>query len=378
MDFQSSAASGRRAIQAASKRLANAAALALLALIGLGWSNQSQAQTCDFVQIGSPSAINIAGTSVSFTLEAQTACSTTVDVAIAIATDTTGGATVQAPTNPTVALDTPYLFTVNLGTTPGGTGTVTATCLSGGCAGDVLTYTFATNNDYVYTATTPTVVTNQITPFTLTTNLQFNGAPGALTTSFFNNTTASAIGGAVTPDPAGNASVTANLAIANTYSISGNINCPLLFLLEGCPPPPANFTVVVEPVTLTASTPLAPTTASGVPLNMAVTYGSTSIPAPDGTNINWSVTAQPAGGDGAVTGKITKIQATEDTCNPAGGDLKLLRGRTIVYVDGRVAAREVDSSGSGNSTTARPPPLTGAKPRTWATRAARSASVKRL
>ena len=302
MDFQSSAASGRRAIQAASKRLANAAALALLALIGLGWSNPSQAQTCDFVQIGSPSAINIAGTSVSFTLEAQTACSTTVDVAIAIATDTTGGATVQAPTNPTVALDTPYLFTVNLGTTPGGTGTVTATCLSGGCAGDVLTYTFATNNDYVYTATTPTVVTNQITPFTLTTNLQFNGAPGALTTSFFNNTTASAIGGAVTPDPAGNASVTASLAIANTYSISGNINCPLLFLLEGCPPPPANFTVVVEPVSLTASTPLAPTTASGVPLNMAVTYGSTSIPAPDGTNINWSVTAQPAGGDGAVTG----------------------------------------------------------------------------
>ena len=61
-------------------------------------------------------------------------------------------------------------------------------------------------------------------------------------------------------------------------------------------------------------------------------------------------TSTPDALDGAVTGKITKIQATEDTCNPTGGDLKLLRGRTIVYVDGRVAAREVDSSGSGNST----------------------------
>lgn len=60
-------------------------------------------------------------------------------------------------------------------------------------------------------------------------------------------------------------------------------------------------------------------------------------------------TSTPAAADGAVTGKITKQQATEDTCDSAAGDLKLLRGRTIVYVDGRVAAREVDSSGSGNS-----------------------------
>ena len=60
-------------------------------------------------------------------------------------------------------------------------------------------------------------------------------------------------------------------------------------------------------------------------------------------------TSLPASADGAVTGKITKKQATGDTCDPAAGDLKLLRGRSIVYVDGRVAAREVDSSGSGNS-----------------------------
>ena len=60
-------------------------------------------------------------------------------------------------------------------------------------------------------------------------------------------------------------------------------------------------------------------------------------------------TSTPATADGAVTGKITKKQASDDTCDQGAGDLKLLRGRTIVYVDGRVAAREVDSSGSGNS-----------------------------
>ncbi|MBL8473796.1 MAG: hypothetical protein JNM98_18545 [Rhodocyclaceae bacterium] len=59
-------------------------------------------------------------------------------------------------------------------------------------------------------------------------------------------------------------------------------------------------------------------------------------------------TSMPAA-DGAVTGKITKLQATDSTCDPAGGDLKLLRGRSVVYVSGRVAAREVDSAGSGNS-----------------------------
>lgn len=52
---------------------------------------------------------------------------------------------------------------------------------------------------------------------------------------------------------------------------------------------------------------------------------------------------------GAVAGKITAIQATADTCDQNAAALKLLRGRSIVYVDGRVAAREVDSAGSGNS-----------------------------
>lgn len=54
-------------------------------------------------------------------------------------------------------------------------------------------------------------------------------------------------------------------------------------------------------------------------------------------------------GSGNITGKLTKIQLENDTCDAQGGDLKLLRGRTLVYVNGVIAAREVDSTGAGNS-----------------------------
>lgn len=57
----------------------------------------------------------------------------------------------------------------------------------------------------------------------------------------------------------------------------------------------------------------------------------------------------PAAATGAVTGKLTTIQTTEDTCDAGAAAVKLLRGRTIVYVNGQLAAREVDSTGAGNS-----------------------------
>lgn len=52
---------------------------------------------------------------------------------------------------------------------------------------------------------------------------------------------------------------------------------------------------------------------------------------------------------GTVTGKITKIQETPNTTDANGGDTKLLRGRTTVYVNGLLAGRETTSSGTGAS-----------------------------
>lgn len=52
---------------------------------------------------------------------------------------------------------------------------------------------------------------------------------------------------------------------------------------------------------------------------------------------------------GVVSGALTAVQATVDTCKADAAALKLLRGRALVYVDGRVAGKEVDSTGAGNS-----------------------------
>ncbi|MCK9394219.1 MAG: hypothetical protein M0Q44_01345 [Methylobacter sp.] len=56
---------------------------------------------------------------------------------------------------------------------------------------------------------------------------------------------------------------------------------------------------------------------------------------------------------GAHTGQLTNIQATRETCATTGSGaiaVNLLRGRSQVYVDGRIVAREISSSGSGAST----------------------------
>lgn len=55
------------------------------------------------------------------------------------------------------------------------------------------------------------------------------------------------------------------------------------------------------------------------------------------------------GENGALTGKITAIQATPDTCDPQGTAVKLVRGSTIIYVNGLKVAQEVSSSRSANS-----------------------------
>jgi hypothetical protein len=52
----------------------------------------------------------------------------------------------------------------------------------------------------------------------------------------------------------------------------------------------------------------------------------------------------------AATGKVTAVQLNEDDCDPAAGDLKVLRGRSMVYINGQVVAREnLTGSGSGNN-----------------------------
>ncbi len=54
----------------------------------------------------------------------------------------------------------------------------------------------------------------------------------------------------------------------------------------------------------------------------------------------------------AYAGKITTLQGyqgNEDQCNPEGKTVKLLRGRSLVYINGKLCGREIDSKGVGDS-----------------------------
>lgn len=55
---------------------------------------------------------------------------------------------------------------------------------------------------------------------------------------------------------------------------------------------------------------------------------------------------------GTWGGKITKVQTDANTCDQAAAVVKLLRGRSLVYVNGRIAGKETDTSGTGASSVA--------------------------
>ncbi|GAB2493578.1 autotransporter domain-containing protein [Arenimonas alkanexedens] len=116
-----------------------------IAIAGLVFSASAQAQSCDLVPVGATTAMGPAGTQVNFTLRAETACPPTVDIVLAITADTTGGASIVPPAAPTLVINTDYTFTVNLGPTPSGTGTVVASCVITGCTPPSLTFNFDTD-----------------------------------------------------------------------------------------------------------------------------------------------------------------------------------------------------------------------------------------
>jgi outer membrane autotransporter protein len=286
-------------------RLFQSSILILISLVGLSWSSDSLAQSCGITPVSSMAQIGPAGTTLTYTYELGDSCGTEVGT-FAIGSDTTGGATLSALTW-NFNNNTQFSVTVTLGPTPGGQGTLVTTCVGGNCGGGggttVINATFNTNNVFNFTPLGPTtVVSSQISPFTVGTNLQLNGAPSGLQIGFTNVTTSTSYGNVV-PDAGGNASTTQGIFSAGTYLVRAAIACPTLFVLEGCGAvPPVDFTVQVEPAGVAVVGSPAVSTPSGTPASLTVYYGSASIPATDGANMFWSITAQPPGGDGAVTG----------------------------------------------------------------------------
>ncbi len=281
--------------------------LALTTLLLFGaLASTAFAQSCDFVPIGATAQTGAAGSSVGFILQGQTACAATITGTLSVTSDTTGGATV-GPTPFTATLDTDFNFVVNLGSLPGGTGTVTAVCTSGGCTGSQIAYTFNTANNYAYVPTTPTtIVSNVLSSFQIGTNLLRNGVPGTFATDFTNVTLGSPIA-SVTPNGAGTAAQTVGFTSAGARVLRGTIACPVLFADPACnSTAPVDYNVTVEAVGVTRVSPAAQPATAGVPLTLTARLGGATTTAPDGQSLIWGVT-QPLGGDGAMTGTTTTV-----------------------------------------------------------------------
>ena len=221
--------------------------------------------------------------------------------------DTTGGVVLPATiTGATFSFTgNPQAFNVTAGPIGGGTAIIQVNCSS--CTGTpFVQFTLNTTNVFTFTPTTPTsITTNQSKPFTLGTNLLVNGSPGfGYPIDFFTMPSGPSLGTPVA-DGAGNASVTTQIYTSGTQNIEAKVVCPISLLVPGCPPAPVPFTVVVEPVVLTAVSTNTPTFSSGGNTTMIARYGGTVSVVNPGYVINWSITASPAGGDGVLSGITT-------------------------------------------------------------------------
>lgn len=219
--------------------------------------------------------------------------------------DTTGGVILPGTiTGATFSL-TGNLQNFNLTAGGSGGGTVNvqvncSTCFGGATSVQV---TLNTTNVFLLTATSATTITtNQSTPFTLGTNLTVNGSAGfGYNTDFLITPSGPSLGSPLN-DAGGNASVTSTQFVANTYNVQATTQCPVSVVVPGCPGNSVGFTVVVEPVVLTPVSTNTPSITAGASTTMIARYGSTNSIVNPGYLINWSITASPLGGDGALSG----------------------------------------------------------------------------
>jgi uncharacterized protein YhjY with autotransporter beta-barrel domain len=284
--------------------------LFLLVFACAGWSSQALATIgCEIQPSGVTTQSGPAGSTLnySFTIvDLSGGCATTVNGTITPGPDTTGGA-IAAPLTWSGAPGATITFSVTLGPNGGGNASFTATCPNTDCfnGNTTIAYAAATQNIHVFSAASPTSVTNnQLATSTFSANLQTNGAPGTYNIQFTNITTAAALG-TVTPNPAGTASVTINNFTAGTFTIRATVVCPVLAPDPACPGiPPVNFTLVVQPTGVTPVTPASTTTTGGTPVTLTSYYGSASVPASNGSNMTFTITQAP-GGNGTVNGLAT-------------------------------------------------------------------------
>jgi uncharacterized repeat protein (TIGR01451 family) len=281
----------------------------LVSLTGLGWSQHAAAITtgCEIQANGPTDQTGAVGSTLNYKFDIVDiggGCPATVNGTIAAGPDGTGGA--SAPTTWSGSPGTTVSINVTLGSTGGGSINYTVDCPSDCFNGNTtIAWTARTGDVFTLTADPPTSVT-----------ILEGGAGATLNAHYFRNGVDNNDSTIWNSSPAGGFFSQSNPVFTDdsTGLVTNNFISftPGVFniTVDGNPtectsfcPPQINYTVTVEDLVMTTAQP-----ASGnitIPQNsstlLKIKYSGATIPVADGTNIDWTVTAEPVLGAGAFS-----------------------------------------------------------------------------
>lgn len=293
------------------KSLSRLASLLIL-LIGAGWCLPAAAviSICDLQSQSATPVTTSPGISVgvTYTIVDQGNCASGggMPYTISISGDTTGGATLDPPTTATgTQAPGPQGFSVTPGASTGSF-SVTITCNANCSTTGSLTWlvNVVTPSTYTLTPTTATSFT-VLQGATVPLGVQYlvDGSASPEDTFWAVDDSNGFVGAPmVTPDGSGNANTFFQSYVGGVYTVTVTGGCPTS-PAPNCPPTPVIFTITVEDPAMTAVTPAGGT--ATIPQNsstlLKIKYAGATLPVSDGTQINWSVTSEPALGAGTFT-----------------------------------------------------------------------------
>lgn len=284
----------------------------LVLLIGAGWSLPAAAviSICDLQSQSATPVTTSPGISVGVTYsvvdQGNCASGGGMPYTISISGDTTGGATLDAPTPATgTQAPGPQGFSVTPGASTGSF-SVTITCNANCSTTGSLTWlvNVVTPSTYTLTATTATSFT-VLQGATVPLGVQYlvDSLASPEDTFWAVDDSNGFVGSpTVTPDGSGNANTFFQSYVGGVYTVTVTGGCPVT-PAPNCPPTPVTFTITVEDPTLTPVTPAGGsiTIAQNTSTLLKVKYAGTTLPVANGLQINWSVDSEPALGAGTFT-----------------------------------------------------------------------------
>jgi uncharacterized repeat protein (TIGR01451 family) len=281
----------------------------LIAALLLGFSGQAFATLgCDIQANSATFQQGPAGTTLnySFDIVDSGGCGGTVSGTVTETSDTTGTFSSDTANWSGDAGDTVNVV-ITLGPNAGTSASYLVECTAGCTGSTTVSWTAATFESWQLIPLTPTNFTiADGDTVTLGVKYLVNNAPSGLDVNWISdNGGFFSPGPTTTPDVNGHAFVDFTPNGPGTYHVTANGSCPIAAApTTSCPPTPETFTItVLDPVI----TPLQPpggsaTIAQNGSILLKIKYAAGNVPAADGTDISWNVSAEPSLGAATLSG----------------------------------------------------------------------------